>query len=70
MNDEVKEQIAKEQQQYKSRFDEKYVTDFSFKVGQLVWLNLLSRSKGKSPKLQVKYTGPYVILKRVGPVDY
>ena len=33
----------------------------SFKAGQLVWLKTKRFSKGKSHKLQPKFTGPYII---------
>ncbi|CAC5376180.1 unnamed protein product [Mytilus coruscus] len=33
-----------------------------YKVGDAVWVYNLSKAKGKSPKLQCKWTGPYLII--------
>ena len=33
----------------------------SFKAGQLVWLRMKRFSNGQSHKLQLKYTGPYLV---------
>ena len=39
-----------------------------FNVGDLVFVSKLSRAKGKSPKLQSVWDGPFVITKKHGPV--
>ena len=70
MYKEVREVQEKEKKTMKERYDQKYATDFSYKVGEKVWLNSLARTKGKCPKLQVLFKGPYIILRRIGPVDY
>ncbi|CAK1600008.1 unnamed protein product [Parnassius mnemosyne] len=41
-----------------------------FDEGSLVWLHNPIRSKGKSPKLQAKWDGPYRIETRINDVTY
>ena len=41
-----------------------------FNVGDLVFVSKLSRAKGKSPKLQSVWDGPFVITKKHGSVLY
>ncbi|CAK1581089.1 unnamed protein product [Parnassius mnemosyne] len=41
-----------------------------FDEGSLVWLHNPARSKGKSPKLQAKWDGPYQIVTRINDVTY
>ncbi|KAJ8356846.1 hypothetical protein SKAU_G00196400 [Synaphobranchus kaupii] len=41
-----------------------------FKTGDLVWVYGPKRTKGKSPKLQSAWVGPYTVLERLGEVVY
>ena len=59
------------QQDYKERLDRKLNTE-EFEIGQEV---LLKRTFGDNPKISVKWKEaaagqPYIITKRVGPVNY
>ena len=42
----------------------------SFKPGDSVWYFYPRRRMGRSPKWQKWYTGPYLVVERVGPVNY
>ena len=50
---------------YDLRLNEKH-----FSEGDLVFVRDSTRTKGKSPKLQPSWKGPYVVMKRLGPVLY
>ena len=41
-----------------------------YEPGDLVWTMNKSRRKGKSPKLQMRWLGPLVVLKRLNDVTY
>ncbi|CAK1590660.1 unnamed protein product [Parnassius mnemosyne] len=53
----------------KTRYDRK-MNNKGFDEGSLVWLHNPVRSKGKSPKLQAKWDGPYRIVTRINDVTY
>ena len=41
-----------------------------YKPGDLVWTMNKTRKKGKCPKMQMRWTGPLVVLKRLNDVTY
>ncbi|KAJ8945580.1 hypothetical protein NQ318_010437 [Aromia moschata] len=45
-------------------------TDTAFKPGDVVWLYAPKRTKGKSPKLQSNWEGPYTIIKKINDLVY
>ncbi|KAJ8946223.1 hypothetical protein NQ318_013034 [Aromia moschata] len=45
-------------------------TDTAFKPGDAVWLYAPKRTKGKSPKLQSNWEGPYTIIKKINDLVY
>ncbi|CAK1582314.1 unnamed protein product [Parnassius mnemosyne] len=53
----------------KTRYDRK-MNNKGFGEGSRVWLHNPVRSKGKSPKLQAKWDGPYRIVTRINDVTY
>lgn len=53
----------------KTRYDRK-TNNRGFDEGSLVWLHNPVRSKGKSPKLQAKWDGPYRVVTRINDVTY
>lgn len=53
----------------KTRYDRK-TNNKGFDEGSLVWLHNPVRSKGKSPKLQAKWDGPYKIVTKINDVTY
>ncbi|CAG5033444.1 unnamed protein product [Parnassius apollo] len=53
----------------KTRYDRK-MNNKGFDEGSLVLLHNPVRSKGKSPKLQAKWDGPYRIVTRINDVSY
>lgn len=68
-NEEARTKIGTAIRHQKVAYDLK-VHGQSFSDGDLVWLHHTLRKKGKSPKLQVKWTGPWRIVKRVTDVTY
>ena len=65
----AREQIRKEQDKYKLRFDQ-HRSSFEFAMGDLVLLRDITKSVGKSPKLQPLYKGPYRIIEKLSPLNY
>ena len=57
---------ARRQKRY---YDRKTCTT-SFNEGQFVWLYNPSKKKGLSPKLQRRWEGPYLIIKKLSDVTY
>ncbi|KAJ8957210.1 hypothetical protein NQ318_007772 [Aromia moschata] len=45
-------------------------TKTAFKPGDAVWLYAPKRTKGKSPKLQSNWEGPYTIIKKINDLVY
>ncbi|KAJ8947306.1 hypothetical protein NQ318_004558 [Aromia moschata] len=45
-------------------------TETAFKPGDAVWLYAPKRMKGKSPKLQINWEGPYTIIKKINDLVY
>ncbi|KAJ8947540.1 hypothetical protein NQ318_005018 [Aromia moschata] len=45
-------------------------TETAFKPGDAVWLYAPKRTKGKSPKLQSNWEGPYTIIKEINDLVY
>ncbi|KAJ8957186.1 hypothetical protein NQ318_007748 [Aromia moschata] len=45
-------------------------TETAFKPGDAVWLYAPKRTKGKSPKLQSNWEGPYTIIKKINDLGY
>ena len=41
-----------------------------YKPGDLVWISNKTRKKGKSPKMQMRWSGPLVVLERINDVTY
>ena len=58
-----------EQVKYKANYDRK-TTEFTFNVGDRVYLASKMKKIGLSPKLQCKWLGPYTVVGRKGEVDY
>jgi hypothetical protein len=56
-------------QMRKRNYDVKVRTK-SFEVGQWVWYYYPRRFQRKSPKWQKMYTGPYLIVKAIAPVNF
>jgi hypothetical protein len=62
----VREQLEKNQSQYKSRHD-KHKVDHQFQVGGWVWLHISKeRLKGEGKKLKPIHYGPFTILEKIG----
>ncbi|KAJ8961687.1 hypothetical protein NQ318_021286 [Aromia moschata] len=45
-------------------------TETAFKPGDAVWLYAPKRTKGKSPKLQSNWEGPYTIIRKINDLVY
>ena len=53
----------------KSHYDKKMAAN-PFNVGDAVWLHCSARKKGRSPKLQCRWRGPYIVVKRLSDLVY
>lgn len=53
----------------KTRYDRR-ANEFGFKNGDKVWFYNPIRRKGRNPKLQKSWEGPYTIIKRINDVVY
>ena len=53
----------------KARYDCK-ARQTLFQEGQKVWLFNPRREKGRAPKLQCNWEGPYLVVKKLGEVVY
>jgi hypothetical protein len=54
----------------RKRYYDMRVRDATFKSGDWVWLFHPRRFARISPKWQRMYTGPYLVLHQIGPVNY
>jgi len=69
IHSEVSKQIEIKSARMKSRYDRK-VRQTLFQEGNRVWLYNPQRIKGKAPKLQSNWEGPYLIIKKLSDVVY
>lgn len=65
----VRDNIVKASDRMKTRYDRRS-NSIGFKEGDLVWLYNPKRRKGKSPKLQQSWEGPYKVIKQINDVVY
>lgn len=65
----VRENGLQSSENMKTRYDRRANTS-GFEEGTLVWLHNPTRRKGKSPKLQTKWEGPYKVVTRINDVTY
>ncbi|GFX93001.1 retrovirus-related Pol polyprotein from transposon 412 [Trichonephila clavipes] len=63
----ARERINLRTEKMKTRYDTK-ATGHQFKEGDKVWFYNPTRRKGRSPKLQSHWDGPYTILKIINDV--
>ncbi|KAJ8914234.1 hypothetical protein NQ315_003598 [Exocentrus adspersus] len=66
---EVRQKMRIESDRMKIRYDLRANTG-GFQVGEKVWLYNPKRTKGKSPKLQKSWEGPYTVVTRLNDVVY
>ncbi|GAB1869457.1 RNA-directed DNA polymerase [Camponotus japonicus] len=69
IHSDVRERMALKSSQMKTRYDRK-VRTILFEEGERVWFYNPRRSKGKAPKLQSNWEGPYFIVKKFNDVIY
>jgi len=65
----VRKQLQRSAERQKHYYDLR-VKPASYKQGDLVWLWSTRRKKGRTPKWQRRFTGPYTVVKPIGPVNY
>ncbi|KAJ8952788.1 hypothetical protein NQ318_008105 [Aromia moschata] len=65
----VSEKLKMHSDKMKQRLDTTS-TETAFKPGDAVWLYAPKRTKGKSPKLQSNWEGPYTIIKKINDLVY
>ena len=68
--DEALANIQKAQRRQKEQYDKKHAKPDLFKKGQLVLKKDHQRKKRKGSKLEARFVGLYVILKKLGKVTY
>jgi len=66
---EVRQRINSQSLRSKARYDQK-ARQIHFKEGQEVWFYNPRRFKGKAPKLQNNWEGPYKIIKKLSDVVF
>jgi len=65
----VRKRVNIKSSQTKIWYDQK-ARKIQFDVGQKIWLYNLRRKKGRAPKLQSSWKGPYFIVKKLNDVVY
>ncbi|MES9882407.1 MAG: transposase family protein, partial [Sedimenticola sp.] len=63
----ARDQMLKASLKQKSYYDHK-VSKVAYCEGDAVWLRIYSKTKGLSPKLQMKWEGPYKVTKKISDV--
>jgi predicted aspartyl protease len=69
VHDQVRAAGLKASEKMKTRYD-RNVNRRGFEEGMLVWLHNPVRRKGKSPKLQPSWEGPYTVVTKLNDVTY
>nr|WPV71156.1 MAG: replicase [Ips erranti-like virus 3] len=69
IHEEVRQKLKFASDRLKTRYD-KRANSSGFQAGDQVWLYNPARKKGKSPKLQRSWEGPYDVIKRLNDVVY
>ena len=65
----ARQNVLATQERMKQRYDQK-VVDPDFQEGDLVWIYFPQIVVGGTKKFYHNYSGPYVLLEKVGPVDF
>ena len=65
----VRETLGKCMRSQKKQYD-RNVKKVMYSEGAVVWLHKKHREKGRSPKLTLHWTGPYVIVNKISDVVY
>ena len=65
----AREQLRLSSRTQKKHYD-RYLDKHGFQAGDFVWLKNEKRRKGFSPKLQLNYEGPYMVVTRISDVVY
>ena len=65
----VRESSLKANMKMKTRYD-RHANTNGYDEGNLVWLHNPLRRKGKSPKLQARWEGPFKVITRINDVTY
>lgn len=65
----VRESLKKAAERQKHHYDLR-VKPAAFQPNDSVWLWTTRRQQGKTPKWQRRFVGPYVVVEKIGPVNY
>ena len=68
-HDRARRNIKVSLQRQKCNYD-RHVTSYKIQQGPYVWLRNTLRKKGLSPKLQMRWTGPYRVLNKLSAVTF
>lgn len=65
----ARNQLKKSAERQKRNYD-RYIQGRDFEEGEQVLLHSKQKKKGRNPKLQLPYQGPYTILQKIGDLNY
>ena len=68
-HDIAREHLGTAMKQSKDLYDQK-ISENEYSVGDLVWMETDIRQLDITPKLRVPYEGPYMIWRKIVPLDY
>ena len=69
-HEQARTSLKKAAERQKRNYDSKGVLSTPYTEGTFVWLHNEIRKKGYNPKLQFKWDGPYLVLKKLSDVVY
>ncbi|KAJ8973385.1 hypothetical protein NQ317_012101 [Molorchus minor] len=69
IHDEARKKLQFESDRLKTRYDARS-NNSGYQAGDEVWLYNPARKKGRSPKLQKTWEGPYTVIKRINDLVY
>ena len=68
-HDVTREHLGVAMRHYKDLYDERISVN-EYDVGDLVWMETDISQLDIAPKLRVPYEGPFMVWRKVGPLDY
>ena len=68
-HDIAREHLGTAMRHYKELYDQK-ISENEYGVGDLVWMETDISQLDITPKLRVPYEGPYMVWRKIGPLDY
>ena len=69
VHEHAREQLQSAMRRQKRHYD-RFAAKHGFEVGEFVWVRDETRRKGRCPKLQLAYDGPYLIIDKISDVVF